>query len=228
MKDYGRKKRWLWMVILAGLCLTGCGGRAQYTEEIRLEGSDQEVQEQDPSFSSTDGVDSGSEGNSADGADRVTGIDSSRVEENSKEPLFVYVCGAVHAPGVYELPAGARVYEAIAAAGGVTGDAAAEYVNQARMIEDGERVYIPTESEAEQGTGLFSEETQAGGSGTKVNINTAGLEELMTLTGIGESKASSIISYREVHGRFHSIEDLMQIEGIKEGVFNKIKDDITV
>ena len=62
----------------------------------------------------------------------------------------------------------------------------------------------------------------------KVNINTAGKDELMTLTGIGEAKAQSILDYREEHGKFGSIEDLMLIEGIKEGVFNKIKEDITI
>ena len=62
----------------------------------------------------------------------------------------------------------------------------------------------------------------------KININTAGKDELMELTGIGEAKAESILRYREEHGGFQSIEELMQIEGIKEGVFNKIKDDITI
>lgn len=80
-----------------------------------------------------------------------------------------------------------------------------------------------------QGAGVL-EDTVTGNADEsgKVNINTAGKEELMTLTGIGEAKAQSILDYREEHGQFGSTEDLMQIEGIKEGVFNKIKEDITI
>ncbi|HJA81138.1 MAG TPA: ComEA family DNA-binding protein [Candidatus Mediterraneibacter intestinipullorum] len=150
--------------------------------------------------------------------------------EDPEETVFVYVCGAVNAPGVYELRKDARVFEAIGTAGGMTGEAAAEAVNQARTVEDGEQIYIPTVQEAEaQGAGVL-ENTVTGNSDEsgKVNINTAGKEELMTLTGIGEAKAQSILDYRAEHGKFRSAEDLMQIEGIKDGVFNKIKEDITI
>lgn len=78
-----------------------------------------------------------------------------------------------------------------------------------------------------QGAGVAGEVTE-GTENNKININTAGKEELMMLTGIGEAKAESIMDYREKNGSFTSIEELMQIEGIKEGVFNKIKDDITI
>ena len=142
--------------------------------------------------------------------------------------VFVYVCGAVEEPGVYELSADARVYEAIQSAGGVTEQAAQDAVNQARVVEDGEQIYVPTVDEAAQGAGVGENTVTRGAEDTKVNINTAQEEELMTLTGIGEAKAASILKYREEHGRFDSIEELMQIEGIKEGVFNKIKDDITI
>ena len=87
---------------------------------------------------------------------------------------------------------------------------------------------MPTEDEAAQGAGVGENAVTRGTDSKKVNINTAGEEELMTLTGIGEAKAASILKYREENGRFKSIEELMQIEGIKEGVFNKIKDDITI
>ena len=169
-------------------------------------------------------------------ADPETGVQDSGHSENSRsgKSIFVYVCGAVNAPGVYELPEGARVFEALELAGGVTGEAAQELVNQARTAEDGERIYMPTREEAERsvsGAGAagawdsLNEETAGNG---KININTAGMDELMTLTGIGEAKAQSIISHREKNGNFQSIEELMEIEGIKEGVFNKIKDDITI
>lgn len=149
--------------------------------------------------------------------------------EKEKKTIFVYVCGAVNTPGVYELPEDARVYEAIASAGGVREDAAEEHINQAQIVADGERIYIPTKEEAEQGT-LESVLTQPDGGNAegKVNINTASRDELKTLSGIGDSKADSIIQYRETHGAFRNIEELMNVDGIKEGVFNKIKDRITV
>lgn len=153
--------------------------------------------------------------------------DSGTVEENSeRKKVFVYVCGEVQASGVYELEQDSRVFEAIAKAGGLTENAAAEAVNQARVVVDGEQIYVPSLDEV-KGAGVVSEVTERTDDG-KININTAEKEELMTLTGVGEAKAQSIIAYREEHGGFQSIEELMQIEGIKEGVFNKIKEDITI
>ncbi|CUX47677.1 helix-hairpin-helix domain-containing protein [Clostridium sp. C105KSO13] len=145
--------------------------------------------------------------------------------------VFVYVCGAVHTPGVYELDSDSRVYEALARAGGVTKAAAGEALNQARVVTDGERIYIPTAEELEKGVvdGSMPEVTGADReNGGKININTASREELKSLPGIGDSKADSIISYRESNGGFQAVEDLMQVEGIKEGVFNKIKDKIMI
>lgn len=150
-------------------------------------------------------------------------------EDRAGQTVYVYVCGAVQAPGVYELMKNARVYEAIELAGGLTEEASAESVNQARTVSDGEQLYVPTVQEAEaQGIGVGEGIVTEGTDEKRVNINTAGKEELMTLTGIGEAKAQSILDYREEHGSFASIEDLMQIEGIKEGVFNKIKEDIMI
>ena len=106
-------------------------------------------------------------------------------------------------------------------------DAAADSVNLARNVSDGEQIYIPTEEEASAGA-AGSGPASAGAQQGKVNINTASLEELMTLTGIGEAKAESIIRYREENGGFRKPEDLMEISGIKEGVFEKIKDDIII
>lgn len=141
----------------------------------------------------------------------------------SSAKICVYVCGAVCNPGVYELDEGSRVYEAVESAGGMTEDASAASVNLARAVADGEQIYIPASGEVDDGATLPAAEGQK-----KVNINTASAEELMTLSGIGEAKAESIIRYREENGSFQSIEDLMKISGIKEGVFEKIKDDITI
>ncbi len=174
-----------------------------------------------------------------------------QMREESPQQIFVYVCGAVKTPGVYELNAGARLYEAIACAGGVREDAAEESINQAQTVSDGERLYIPTDEEVRQGLDAYlqSDIAEAGAGGTegagmagamsaggnsvrdvggKVNINTASREELKTLNGIGDTRAGSIIAYRESNGLFGSIEDLMKVEGIKEGVYNKLNDEITV
>ena len=140
-------------------------------------------------------------------------------------------------PGVYELDSGARVYEALEAAGGMKEEAAQEILNQAGKIEDGGRIYVPTKEEAAEGlleNAADSDGVVEGTAGSdnseqgKINMNTAGLEELKTLSGIGDAKAQSIIRYREENGEFQTIEEVMNVEGIKEGVFNKIKDKITV
>lgn len=160
--------------------------------------------------------------------------DPLQAETESPEPvqMFVYVCGAVVSPGVYTVDADTRIFEAIEAAGGVTKDAAEEYLNLAQPVTDGQKILVPTQEEAREleHSGIqglpqdAAEEAQDG----LVNINTAGEDLLMTLPGIGASKAQSIITYREVHGNFKTVEELKKIEGIKEGVFNKIKDLIRV
>lgn len=138
---------------------------------------------------------------------------------------YVYVCGAVKSPGVYELPHESRVFEAIAAAGGMTEDADEESLNQAQFISDGQMIKVLTVSEAQEVRvqSLGAEESDG-----LLNINRADTAEFMTLPGIGQSKAEALIKYREEHGGFSSIEEIMNVEGIKEGVFNKIKDSIKV
>lgn len=143
------------------------------------------------------------------------------VKEEEKSEICVYVCGQVKNPGVYELPADMRIADAIEAAGGMTEQAAQTYLNQAAFLEDGQKVYVPDQEEAEEKLQLSTEQR-------KVNLNTAGISELTTLSGVGESKAQAIIRYREENGGFCSIDEIMKIEGIKEGVFQKIKDHIVV
>lgn len=151
-----------------------------------------------------------------------------RGDEAGDTTVFVYVCGAVHVPGVYELQANARVFEAIRAAGGITEEADPDMVNQAAVVTDGGQIYVPTAGEEQAQSSGVGETGANSTDNSKVNINTASEEELMTLSGIGEAKAAAILKYREEHGRFQSIDELMEIEGIKEGVFGKIKDDITI
>ena len=156
-------------------------------------------------------------------------------EESGEEPgsIFVYVCGQVAAPGVYELPGGARVYQAIEMAGGTLEGASPESLNLAQQAEDGQKIYVPTEEEAQTGAALQDtpggvQDTASDQAAGKVNLNTAGLEELMTLTGIGQTRAEAILAYREEEGVFRSPEDIMNVEGIKEGIYEKLKDEITV
>ncbi len=150
-------------------------------------------------------------------------------EETQQTLCYVYICGAVAKPGVYAVPSHARVYEVISLAGGLLAEAGEQAVNQAREVVDGEMIRVPTKEELiagepEQSFGDEGTEAQDG----LVNINRADAAELMTLPGIGASKADSIISYREENGGFSSIEDIMNVEGIKEGVFNRIKEHIKV
>lgn len=208
------------LLIVCGVFLYCAGCKAEKSNELQtfvLEEDGAETQQ------GADGTES---------TDAEAAAETALYAEPAQETIFVYVCGAVSRPGVYELDAGARVYEAIACAGGVREDAAEEYVNQAQTVADGERIYIPTDAEAEQGLagigGMGSVDADSGNTDGKVNINTASKEELKTLSGIGDAKAESIIAYREANGAFQSIEELMNVEGIKEGVFNKVKDRITV
>lgn len=144
--------------------------------------------------------------------------------EEEKEEIYVYVCGAVHVPGVYKLPADSRVFEAVESAGGLLETAAADQLNQAETVSDGQQIYVPDIEEANTGTSG----TDRAEKDERVDLNTAGKEELMTLAGIGEVRAEAILRYREEHGRFESVEELKQIEGIKEGIFNRIKDKVRV
>ena len=155
------------------------------------------------------------------------------VENSEKSGVYVYICGEVIKPGVYELSGDSRIYEAVDAAGGFTENAARECVNLASKVSDGMQITIYNREEAVSlPADSASVGENAGKSGTSgsglVNLNTATKEELMTLKGIGESKAEDIIRYREKSGGFKKIEDIMKISGIKENGFQKIKDSITV
>ncbi len=152
------------------------------------------------------------------------------VEENGTasqdmQPVVVHVCGAVMQPGVYELSKGSRIAQAVDVAGGFAEDADESYVNLAELLTDGTQIYIPTKEEA---LVLRQESQEVGNSSGKVNINTADKALLCTLPGIGETRATDIIAYRQKNGGFSSIEDIMKVSGIKEAGFQKIKDKIVV
>ena len=182
---------------------------------------------------------------SAGSTDRTELSDASSEETKT---LVVHICGAVSAPGVYELPAGSRIIDAVEAGGGFLPEADEACCNLAEEIVDGCQIYIMTKSEScadgqtEKKAGIQtspdsdmqttdrnvrSNSAPALENGL-VNLNTADVAALMTLPGIGESRAKAIISYREQHGAFAQIEDIMKISGIKQAAFSKIKDKITV
>ncbi|MBE5853167.1 MAG: hypothetical protein E7299_09530 [Lachnospiraceae bacterium] len=164
---------------------------------------------------------------------------SEGLQENTdfadEKVLVVHVCGAVKMPGVYELSYGSRSYDAVMAAGGFEADACEDYLNLARVLEDGMRLEIPTYAQVkaarEQGMLLLDDGTLSEGQTAQtglININKADKALLCTLPGIGESRAESIIAYRQEHGEFQKKEDIMLVAGIKNGMYEKLESMITV
>ena len=280
--------------------LTGCGRR----EEVFLD----EIQKEETAIAedlenSEDAGNSGEAGNfkgagnsetagNLNKSEKSDSVEKSAGEDIEQKPdgelevtpipqkIFVDVCGAVLNPGVYELDAGSRIFQAVEAAGGYLPEAAASYLNRARSLADGQQIYVPTQEEIEmlaadqdetahsfyelapealrqenpdvsetEGSlngNLVNADSASRGSSSgevsseadswegksqdtddRINLNTADASLLSTLTGIGQSKAEAIIAYREEHGGFASIEEIMNVEGIKEGTFSKIKDKIS-
>lgn len=153
-------------------------------------------------------------------------------EGTAEASIYVHVCGEVKHAGVYELPATARVSEAVEAAGGFTKRADAAAVNLARIAVDAEQIMIPQKTgSTARGTKDMPQDTVAGEAEealSLVNINTADENMLMTLSGIGQAKAEAIVSYRTEQGTFAKIEDITKVPGIKSGIYNQIKDNICV
>ena len=184
----------------------------------------------------------------SDGSDAGNGTEINSTGETQPEMIYVDVCGAVANPGVFQLAAGSRVFQAIEAAGGYLPEAVQNCVNRAGVLTDGQQLYILTQEEMErqgldpaemsgasdgqmngsagtgQNTGIAAQAQQD----NRININTADETQLTTLTGIGATRAQAIIAYRQEHGPFAAIEDIMNVQGIKEGTFAKIKDEIVV
>ncbi|WP_257210874.1 helix-hairpin-helix domain-containing protein [Actinomyces ruminis] len=154
--------------------------------------------------------------------------------------VVVHVAGAVTSPGVVVLPAGARVVDAITAAGGALPDADTDQLNLARVLSDGEQVRVPHQGEdasswnPDDGTEPAGASTAAGSGGTgistdgHININTATAAELEGLTGIGPTLAQRIVDYRTEHGPFSSIEDLTAVSGIGAAKLESLRDEATV
>ena len=251
-----RKYRWgIWKVLLLlwmAMALTGCTRREEvFLEEMASEDEEPEGKTEEESRTKN--------GRTADEA-AENAVSNMPSETPVPQKIFVDVCGAVANPGVYELDEGARIFQAVDAAGGYLPEAAVNYLNRARSLGDGQQIYVPTEEEVAENlelalakvpealteggnAGSLEEGGSSGGqlqdaSGSdgsagavaddsRINLNTADAGQLSTLSGIGQSKAEAIIAYREEHGGFTSIEEIMNVEGIKEGTFSKIKDKIS-
>lgn len=205
------------------LCFAGCGrSKVDFVLENDRQDEASETEETD-----------------REAADQEASVTAKPTVEATPVPAVIYVdvCGAVANPGVYSLKADSRVFQAIEAAGGYSEQAAEGYVNRAQPLSDGQQIYVPTEEETkgevpgavQQEAGALPEgASDQDSSSGKVNLNTADIEQITTLTGIGESKARDILAYREENGGFSSIEEIMNVQGIKEGTFEKIKDEIAV
>jgi competence protein ComEA len=150
--------------------------------------------------------------------------------------LVVHVTGAVLRPGVYTMSPGDRVADAVAAAGGALGCAASDAVNLARIIADGERIYIPTLEELEAGLSGDAEGGPEWGAGASagavsaagvVDINRATVAELETLPGVGPATAQKIVDDREANGPFAAPEDLMRVPGIGAKKFEAMRDQVS-
>ena len=154
-------------------------------------------------------------------------------KEDSEPDAKVYIdiSGEVKKPGVYTFDEVPRIVEVVERAGGFTKKADVTSVNQAQTIEDGTKLVIQSKEERKQKkadkkkSGADTSDSDEEG---KINLNTATKEQLMTLSGIGEARALEILSYREKNGNFSKPEELMNISGIKEGIYNKLKDFISV
>lgn len=160
--------------------------------------------------------------------------EESSSKASAETEVYVDVDGAVASPGVYRLKDGARVSQAIDAAGGLTAEADVTGLNRASKVTDGQKIHVPTVGEQQAALaagGVEDGAAAASGAGVSsglVNINTASAAELQTLSGIGPSMAQSIIDERTQNGAFASVDDLMRVSGIGEKKLAKIKDCICV
>ena len=185
------------LLTLLGVCPAGCGSAQEYiSEQLEVAAEDE------PISSSVD--------------------DAAEIMPPARE-VIVHISGAVAKPGVYSLPEGSRLFDAIELSGGFNEEADESYLNLAAVLEDGLKYHVPTAEETE-GQYLPAQVFNDDG---KVDINHADTAELMKLSGIGEGKAKAIVAYREEHGAFATTEDIKKVSGIGESTYSGLKDEIT-
>ena len=159
---------------------------------------------------------------------------NSEVSNVLEEKIVIHIAGQVANPGIVELKDGARIVEAIEAAGGVTSDANLEKINLAYVLEDGMKVYIPSIADDDEnnyvttGSSGVSSNSNNATQTLKININTASVDDFSKIPGIGSSIASRIVEYRKENGKFSTVEDIKNVSGIGDAKFNNIKNYIYV
>lgn len=158
---------------------------------------------------------------------------STEKEVNKEEPLeqdliTVDVKGAVKSPGIYDLPVGSRVNDAVQKAGGLTEQADSKSLNLAQKVSDEALVYVPTKGEESASQQAGSGAPSSTSKDKKVNLNKASLEELKQVKGLGGKRAQDIIDHRETNGKFKSVDELKKVSGIGAKAIEKLKDYVTV
>lgn len=161
-------------------------------------------------------------------ARRPAGLPVQLQEPPTPLPLRVDVAGAVVAPGVYRLPPGSILQDALAAAGGASPRADLSLLNLAHRLQDGEQVLVPETAPTSQPAATGAVGSTTPGAANRININAAGVSELEALPRVGPALAQRIVDYRSAHGPFRAIEDIMQVSGIGPATFAQIKDLITI
>jgi len=161
-------------------------------------------------------------------------VSDEEIPETTPEPhyIVIHITGAVNAPGVFEIPDGARVNDALELAGGATADADLRRVNLAAFLQDAMQIVIPTEGEELETVFIFADDGDSEASGIRndglININTATSSELQSLSGIGPVLAQNIIDFRETHGSFSSVDELIHVPRIGEVTLERLRPSVTV
>ena len=158
---------------------------------------------------------------------RISDSEKMSVQEEKQKIACVYICGQVKHPGVYQVSTDGRINDVLKMAGGFTKKAQRDALNLAEPVSDGERIYVLSKKEAQKAEKADESAGETPG-GSTVNLNSASQQELMTLPGIGASKAQAIIEYREKNGRFTKIEDLKKVSGIGDATFSNIESMIAI
>lgn len=255
---HGKRLRTVLSVLACIFCTAfsaGCGSEGEMLSELRQEKED--VPESEVSLKE-DAPDADAADDKAETDGEAESAEAGTGGADAQEPvsICVHVCGAVKRPGVYEMPAGSRFYEAVETAGGFAEDACRDYLNMAAPLADGSRLEIPSVEEVREreekqavaadgaagdgkSDGEYSYYTVPGDqagvegkggalSGGLVNINTADIAGLCALPGVGEGRAKAIIEYREKQGGFRKKEDIMQVSGIGEKMYARMEAYLTV
>lgn len=216
MKQYENYKQVIkYVLVLAAVLICGVVYLAGWKQDTAQTKQEYQAERTVAAAGEIQHTSSADERGTAD-SDGRTEVGETETEENL---LFIFVCGAVKVPGVYQCRAGARAYELIDMAGGFGAEADENGLNLVEVVSDGQKLYVPERGE----TAAENGGTSVSGQTICVNINLAAKEQLMTLPGIGASRAEDIIAYRTRNGKFSSTEEIMKVPGIKSASYEKLK-----